>query len=191
MTAEQLEHAFTTVTSAVSERSDAITWWILKRLEEEVSKARFEVLGITSPSTSKNEIPTSQSIESDYQNQQSEEEEDKEFTSSLQQSSLSPISSIPTSNEAKESPSSSTISSTLSKHTVLQLLYIAQLPNVNLVLLPSALRKIKEYISSERKGGTERMRLCEKCWDGLGGLDASTREEGTRWWLANREDFGV
>lgn len=187
MTVEQQGHAFTTATSAVSERSDAITWWILKRLEEEITKAKFEALGITSSSSSI--VAKEDSSSTDYE---PESEEDSEsFTSSLQQSSLSPISSNPKTEEAQLSPSSSTQTSTLSRHTALQLLYIGQLPNVNLVLLPSALKKIKEYITSERKGSTERMRLCEKCWEGLGGLDASTREEGTRWWLANREGFGV
>lgn len=68
--------------------------------------------------------------------------------------------------------------------------YIAQLPNVNLVLLRSMLSKVKTLVLLE-KGTEERVTVCEKVFDSLGGLDASTREEGLQWWLDERVTFGV
>lgn len=99
--------------------------------------------------------------------------------------------------------------------------FIAQLPNVNLVLLRSMLDRVRRLIvdapaygsvtkppvveeeqeqKKKRKqaqdegkstGEETRRELCERTFDALGGLDASTREEGLRWWLDHRKEFGV
>ncbi|PWN87881.1 hypothetical protein FA10DRAFT_262325 [Acaromyces ingoldii] len=100
--------------------------------------------------------------------------------------------------------------------------FIAQLPNVNLVLLRSMLDRVRRLIvdapaygsvakppvveeeqeqnkkkkkqaqDEGRSTGEEtRRELCERTFDALGGLDASTREEGLRWWLDHRKEFGV
>lgn len=69
--------------------------------------------------------------------------------------------------------------------------YIAQLPNINLVLLRSMLFKVKQFILQESAETEERTKMCEKVFDNLARLDASTREDGLRWWLEERRAFGV
>lgn len=69
--------------------------------------------------------------------------------------------------------------------------YIAQLAHVNLVLLRSLLRRVKVLILHSPAGSDARLHLCEQTFAALAGLDASTREEGVRWWLDERERFGV
>jgi hypothetical protein len=78
-----------------------------------------------------------------------------------------------------------------SRRRQLSYIYVAQLPNVNLVLLRSMLAKIKLLILQERADSEERSLICEKVFDCIGELDASTREEGLRWWLQERKSFGV
>lgn len=49
----------------------------------------------------------------------------------------------------------------------------------------------KQQGEEQHKGEETRRELCERTFDALGGLDASTREEGLRWWLDHRKEFGV
>jgi hypothetical protein len=77
------------------------------------------------------------------------------------------------------------------KSRELSYIYIAQLPNINLVLFRSMLFKIKQLILQEDAGSEERIAICEKVFQNLAGLDASTREDGLKWWLDERKTFGV
>ena len=83
---------------------------------------------------------------------------------------------------------------TLSPKEVLQILettYIAQLSNVNLTLMRSALARVRSYIKQATIDGDDekRLALCEKTFGALALLDASTREEGLRWWTDHRTEF--
>lgn len=69
--------------------------------------------------------------------------------------------------------------------------YIAQIPHVNLVLLRTTLANVKALIVNEQAGSPQRLHFCEQAFAALAGLDASTREEGVRWWLDERQGFGV
>ncbi|UZJ55456.1 hypothetical protein CBS101457_004776 [Exobasidium rhododendri] len=73
----------------------------------------------------------------------------------------------------------------------LSYVYVAQIPNINLVLLRSLLAKVKSLILQEEASSEERSLMCGKVFDCMGELDASTREEGLRWWLEERKAFGV
>jgi alkylhydroperoxidase family enzyme len=78
-----------------------------------------------------------------------------------------------------------------SRRRQLSYVYIAQLPNVNLVLLRSMLFKVKQLVLQEEEGSEERIAVCERVFSSLAGLDSSTREEGLKWWLDERKIFGV
>lgn len=71
--------------------------------------------------------------------------------------------------------------------------YIAQLSHINLALLRSALSKVRTFINGADRAGdtTKKLALCECTFDALSLLDASTREEGLRWWTEHRAEFGV
>jgi hypothetical protein len=71
--------------------------------------------------------------------------------------------------------------------------YIAQLSHINLSLLRSTLSKVRAFINEadRAKDTAKKMALCECTFDALALLDASTREEGLRWWTEHRAEFGV
>lgn len=46
-------------------------------------------------------------------------------------------------------------------------------------------------LESEEERGDAREQLCARTFRALNGMDDTARQEGVRWWLENREDFGV
>ncbi|CAO1636069.1 unnamed protein product [Parajaminaea phylloscopi] len=96
----------------------------------------------------------------------------------------------------------------------LQLAVIDLLPMVNLVLLRSMLDTVRKYIleaaelsrfasrhqaqvnhqeldDTSEEGGSPQERLCARTFKALNRMDNTARQEGVRWWLENRADFGV
>lgn len=62
---------------------------------------------------------------------------------------------------------------------------IAMLPHVNLVLFRALLTRVRALVVSAPRGSAERAALAAKTFDALAELNATTREEGMRWWLAH------
>ncbi|PWY99411.1 hypothetical protein BCV70DRAFT_118434 [Testicularia cyperi] len=185
LSSTQLEYAFTTVVSALSDQDDSVAWWVVDRLGEEVERERFSQ-------------PTPQARST----QQGGYNEDAVDTVTPPTESAHP--SNPDSTRVDSPGPASPHDRLLS----LQLCLIACIPCINLVLLRSALTKVERYIlqhkhaehssssssasytpASEAKA--HRIEMCEKTFDAIQGLNAATREEGLRWWLDNRARFGV
>lgn len=74
---------------------------------------------------------------------------------------------------------------TLSLEQALARCTIAMLPHVNLVLFRALLTRVHALIVSAPRGSAERAARATKTFDALAELNATTREEGMRWWLAH------
>lgn len=91
----------------------------------------------------------------------------------------------------------------------LQLALVDMLPMLNLVLLRSLLAQVRKYILEAPSSLTEatetitsaieketavespKHRLCSQTFKALSQMDDTARQEGVRWWLDNRGEFGV
>lgn len=183
---------------AISDRDDALAWWCLSTLAEEVEKERLGQTSSLGNSTS----PTDAVLEADKAGATTGL--DGRSSTKPEQSSLSEsTSSMPSVAEldASVANSASTFSSnatppappaSLLRQTHLQLVLIEQLSTINLVLFQSTLSYVRRYILAEEEGGATRNELVNKTFETISqGLDASKKEAGIRWWLDHRREFGV
>ncbi|CDU26401.1 uncharacterized protein SPSC_06595 [Sporisorium scitamineum] len=177
--AVQLEYALSTVVGAISERSDSVAWWVISRVAEEVDRERLSAAAANGKEEG--------TIQTGGFNEESGVTKKDLDTATAQSDSSDP--SHPTSSEGE--------ADTYHRLTHLQMCLIACIPSVNLVLLRSALTKVESYILQHKqrelsdKGGSSRVALCQKTFDAIQALNAATREEGLRWWLDHRVQFGV
>lgn len=177
LTAEQLEYAMGTVVGAVSDRSDSIAWWVITQLVEEIDRERM-----TAGGGGEKEIQSGGFAE-DNSGVSRQDVADAVGVSETTHPSEPNVVSQKDANPPD----------TYDRLTHLQLCLISCIPSVNLVLLRSALNKVEAYIlqHKQRSDGGSTLALCQKTFDAIQAFNASTREEGLRWWLDNRDKFGV
>lgn len=164
LSVEQLTLAFSTVVDAVSDRSDTLAWHTLELLWNAIEHERFMYAHQQKKKTIK---PSTQK---------------EDAISATINSSIETVVKPKQSEEEEQSSK---------REKELTDVYVAQIANVNLVLLRSVLDRVKRLIMHRTRASEERLHLCQRTFASLAGLDASTREEGVRWWLAERERFGV
>lgn len=163
LTAEQLTLAFSTVIDAVSDRSDTLAWHTLELLWSAIEDER---------------------VLNSHQEKSLNAQPDTVQKDAISATVDSSIESIVKPKESEKAESSN-------RESDLTDVYVAQIANVNLVLLRSVLERVKRLIMQRTRASQERLHLCQRTFSSLAGLDASTREEGVRWWLAERERFGI
>lgn len=163
LSAEQLTLAYSTVVDAVSDRSDTLAWHTLELLWNAIEHERF--------------------MNAHHQKKLTvgQETQQEDAVSATVNSSI----------ESVVKPKESEGDQFSKRERDLTDVYVAQLANVNLVLLRSVLDRVKRLIMYRTRASEDRLHLCQRTFASLSGLDASTREEGVRWWLAERERFGV
>ncbi|MCO5584960.1 hypothetical protein L7F22_038892 [Adiantum nelumboides] len=165
LSAEQLTLAFSTVVDAVSDRSDTLAWHTLELLWSSIEHERF--------------------MYAHHQKKLTVDQPKPQQDDTTNATVNSSIESVVKPKDPEEEDQSS------KREKELTDVYVAQIANVNLVLLRSVLDRVKRLIMYRTRASEERLHLCQRTFASLAGLDASTREEGVRWWLAERERFGV
>ncbi len=202
LTSVQLEYAMSTVVSAISDRSDSVAWWVITKLADEIDRERMGAASSSADGDSRKEqIQAGGYAESNGATKQDVAD------ATAGSASSHPSSTNPTALSGEGDSEAS--ADTYDRLTHLQMCLISCIPSVNLVLLRSALKKVETYIaqqkqqeegrgsevalsaSAERSAGGSRLALCQKTFDAIQALNAATREEGLRWWLDNRVQFGV
>lgn len=212
LTAVQFEYAMSTVVSAISDRSDSVSWWVIARLAEEIDRER---LSTTAPTSTKGKTKSTDGpIQAGGFAESSGAT--KQDVASAVASSDSAHPSVPDTGSTEYTASTRTqqdanrrSADTYDRLTHLQMCLIGCIPSVNLVLLRSALHMVESFITQHRHrektgqsgtepanmaeegGGSSRLALCQKTFEAIQALNAATREEGLRWWLDNRARFGV
>ncbi|KAK0535697.1 hypothetical protein OC835_002302 [Tilletia horrida] len=185
LNAGQFEHAFTTVMSSISDRDDALAWWAMDLLAEEIAKERAS--------------PSASCADPNAGSKQGGQAGTVPGVSRELELQLVYVAQVSTVNLVL-------LRSVLSKVRRYILQHIAGHISIPGLLPSSSSSSSGDAATTERSSGTAeaaaaaatgfagaaaRQRLCEKTFDALSGLDASTREEGLRWWLDNRGAFGV
>ncbi|CAD6955371.1 unnamed protein product [Tilletia laevis] len=183
LSAGQFEHAFTTVMSAIADRDDALAWWGMELLANTIEQERDQERGPVDVGGAAGAVATTA------------------LPSSSRQLELQLV----------YAAQISTVNLVLLRSVLDKVRrYILRYPSAPMTLVglvpglesgkPSSDRDTAGASSSTLPSSTisapvtaaaARQRLCEKAFDALSGLDASTREEGLRWWLDNRASFGV
>lgn len=179
----QFEYAYTTIVSALSDQSDSISWWTVGRLAQEIKRER------TLQHTTR--ISAQQGGYGESMVNKREMNEARTTTHSHHPSKPDSMSIGAT--DVRADPQDRLMS--------LQKCYIALIPFINLALLRSALKEVEGYILEHRRieddvkygqaGPARRVELCRKAYGAVQDLNTATREEGLRWWLDNRAQFGV
>ncbi|KAJ9479354.1 putative peroxisomal matrix Pex8 protein [Pseudozyma hubeiensis] len=206
LTAMQFEYAMSTVVGAVSDRSDSVAWWVITRLAEEVDRERLGEGGAGEGGKGKS-VQAGGFVESSGVTRG--ELEDASINSDSTHPSERAIVDS-SQNDDNVRPETGSDMDTYDRLTHLQMCLIGCIPSVNLVLLRSALAKVEAYIMQHKQReasglgsnaaaevddadhtGSSRVALCQKTFDAIQALNAATREEGLRWWLDHRVQFGV
>ncbi|GAC97456.1 potential peroxisomal matrix Pex8 protein [Pseudozyma hubeiensis SY62] len=206
LTAMQFEYAMSTVVGAVSDRSDSVAWWVITRLAEEVDRERLSEGGAGEGDRGKS-VQAGGFVESSGVTKG--ELEDALVKSDSTHPSDRAAGSSNQDNDTERSQTGSEVDA-YDRLTHLQMCLIGCIPSVNLVLLRSALAKVEAYImqhkqreasglgsnaaevdDADQQTGSSRIALCQKTFDAIQALNAATREEGLRWWLDHRVQFGV
>ncbi|WFD31499.1 hypothetical protein MSPP1_002536 [Malassezia sp. CBS 17886] len=95
----------------------------------------------------------------------------------------------PTSDDAGASTRDVDASESAEIRRVYSLCFAALISHVNLVLLRSLLEQLQALILRLPEGSPARKELVEKTFHALADMNASTREEAMRWWLAESPQF--
>lgn len=174
MSASQLRLAFTTMIRCVSNSDDALVWYCLLQLIDSI-----RALPISPPSasislsTAESEASTTTALGDDSA---SSREFDEESSTTRLDSAIT------------LSPLESTALKLQRGHLLLAL--IDQTTSVNLILLRTLLDQIWEFVKEEQSGCEEKAALVKVVFNTLGeGLDATKRDEGTRYWLERRDEL--
>ncbi|SPO23798.1 uncharacterized protein UTRI_03673_B [Ustilago trichophora] len=200
LTAVQFEYAMSTVVSAISDRSDSVAWWVITRLADEIDQERLST--VTSKAAGKSKSTVGRIQAGGFTESSGVTKQD------LASATASSDSSHPSAADSNAAPTDAeeTAADTYDRLTHLQMCLIGCIPSINLVLLRSALHKVESYITQHKQRenaaqsniadgedaeGSSRIALCQKTFDAIQALNAATREEGLRWWLDNRAQFGV
>ncbi|KAK0551440.1 hypothetical protein OC845_002152 [Tilletia horrida] len=178
----QFEHAYTTVMSAIADRDDALAWWGMDRLAEEIEQEEAQPSApSSSPGSDIVTVSRKLELQLTYVAQvstvnlvllRSVLNKVRRYILSYPHSAIT-IPGIAEDKDEADSKSSASVKST--DHSARSDTAFDSFPQG----------------SAASTNATARQRLCEKAFDTLSGLDASTREEGLRWWLDNRGAFGV
>ncbi|KAE8268928.1 hypothetical protein A4X09_0g3402 [Tilletia walkeri] len=174
LSAGQFEHAVTTVISAIADRDDSLVWWVMELLASAIEREPIERKGegdATSSSSRRLELQlvyTAQISTVNLVLLRTVMDQVRRYVLEYPITPISLVGRLP-GFENEEGDKASTGTSAAEDKS-----------------LPSA-----ATTSPPVTAASARQRLCEKAFDALTGLDASTREEGVRWWLDNRTAFGV
>jgi len=175
----QFEHAFTTVMNSISDRDDALAWWAMDLLAQEIENEReaSKSGAIAGQRQVANTAGVDRSISREVELQLVYVAQISTVNLVLLRSLLAKVRRYivqypiaPISIPGLSASETGTDQSGRGEDEV------ASTPVSPALIDPAA---------------TARQRLAEKAFDALSGLDASTREEGLRWWLDNRGVFGV
>ena len=186
----QLEYAFTTIVSALSDRSDSVTWWTIQRLAEEIQKEGAS-----------NKDGAAAKLESSLETATEPSQEELSEAQSSSQSVHPSNPAVADGGAVTPVPIEGGEPLPHDRYVALQLCLLACIPCVNLVLLRSILNKAEVYILEHKARANEqskkhdshatKMALAERTFDSIQGLNSATREEGLRWWLDKRASFGI
>ncbi|KDN53399.1 hypothetical protein K437DRAFT_253095 [Tilletiaria anomala UBC 951] len=207
LTSVQLDHAFSTIVNTASDTDDAVAWWALMQLDDAIDRQRLLVNGedsgepVSTPSQDFDATATSRKLEAAGP---AENPSPDEALQALEMTYISQLSSInltllrsalsrvqtfiraaaqldATPVQPQQQESEGKDASTAS---------VARVSGAVATLGRKGRGKHRKN-ESLSKGRAKVLALCGHIFDVLAQLDASTREEGLRWWTEHRIEFGV